>query len=85
MAVTEVKNPTPIEKDVEKAIRDRLFHGFNNWNGGYDGWQQYQRETAYKPERRQTLPHKKTSPRTGEAFLRIGLSELRLPGVFLKS
>lgn len=31
MAVTEIKNPTPIEKDIEKAIRERLFNGFNNW------------------------------------------------------
>lgn len=37
-AVTEIKNPTPIEKDIEKKIEDRLFNGFNNWNGGYDGW-----------------------------------------------
>ena len=38
MAVTEIKNPTPIEKEIEKRIQDRLFNGFNNWNGGYDGW-----------------------------------------------
>ena len=38
MAVTEIKNPTPIEKDIEKKIKDRLFNGFENWNGGYDGW-----------------------------------------------
>ena len=38
MAVTEVRFESPIEKDMEKKIRDRLFRGFNNWNGGYDGW-----------------------------------------------
>lgn len=31
MAVTEIKNPTPIEKEIEKAIERRLFDGFNNW------------------------------------------------------
>ena len=35
MKVSEVKYTTPIEKDIEKAIEDRLFNGFNNWNGGY--------------------------------------------------
>ena len=47
MAVTEIKNPTPIEKDIEKRIQDRLFNGFNNWNGGYDGWLKWC-ETLYE-------------------------------------
>ena len=38
MAVTEIRYETPIADGIEKAIRDRLFNGFNNWNGGYDGW-----------------------------------------------
>ncbi|MBQ8306407.1 MAG: hypothetical protein IJX90_09360 [Blautia sp.] len=50
MAVTEIKNPTPIESDLEKAIKDRLFNGFNNWNGGYDGWLEW-----CKPFMSQTL------------------------------
>ena len=29
MKVSEVKYTTPIEKDIEKAIEDRLFNGFN--------------------------------------------------------
>ena len=49
MAVTEIKNPTPIEKDIEKAIKDRLFNGFNNWNGGYDGWLEWC-NTLYEPD-----------------------------------
>lgn len=49
MAVTEIKNPTPIEKEIEKKIRDRLFDGFNNWNGGYDGWLKWC-NTLYEPD-----------------------------------
>ena len=49
MAVTEIKNPTPIEKDIEKAIKDRLFNGFNNWNCGYDGWLEWC-NTLYEPD-----------------------------------
>lgn len=30
MAVTVVRFESPIEKDIEKKIRDRLFRGFNN-------------------------------------------------------
>lgn len=49
MAVCEIKNPTPIEKDIEKAISDRLFNGFNNWNGGYEGWLEWC-NTLYEPD-----------------------------------
>lgn len=49
MAVTEIKNPTPIEKEIEKAIERRLFDGFNNWNGGYDGWLEWC-NTLYEPD-----------------------------------
>lgn len=49
MAVTEIKNPTPIEKEIEKAIEQRLFDGFNNWNGGYDGWLECC-NTLYEPD-----------------------------------
>lgn len=49
MAVSEIKNPTPIEKDIEKAIENRLFSGFNNWNGGYDGWLEWC-NTLYEPD-----------------------------------
>lgn len=48
MAVTEIKNPTPIETDLEKSLKERLFSGFNNWNGGYDGWLEWCR-TLYEP------------------------------------
>ena len=49
MAVTEIKNPTPIESPLEKAIQDRLFNGFKNWNGGYDGWLEWC-NTLYEPD-----------------------------------
>ena len=49
MAVTDIKNPTPIESDLEKAIQDRLFNGFKNWNGGYDGWLEWC-NTLYEPD-----------------------------------
>lgn len=35
--VNHVKYETSVNSETEKAIRDRLFDGFNNWNGGYDG------------------------------------------------
>lgn len=54
MAVTEIKNPTPIEKDIEKKIEDRLFNGFNNWNGGYDGWLKWC-DTLYEPDAHHTV------------------------------
>ncbi|MBR3638699.1 MAG: nuclear transport factor 2 family protein [Lachnospiraceae bacterium] len=47
--VKEIKHPTPIESDLEKAIKDRLFNGFNNWNGGYDGWLEWC-NTLYEPD-----------------------------------
>ena len=34
---------------MEKAIRDRLFSGFNNWNGGYGGWLKWC-DTLYEPD-----------------------------------
>lgn len=49
MVVNEIKNPTPIEKDIEKKIEERLFNGFNNWNGGYDGWLEWC-NTLYEPD-----------------------------------
>lgn len=49
MAVTKIKNPIPIEKEIEQAIKDRLFNGFNNWNGGYDGWLEWC-NTLYEPD-----------------------------------
>lgn len=49
MVINEIKNPTPIEKDIEKKIEDRLFSGFNNWNGGYDGWLEWC-NTLYEPD-----------------------------------
>ena len=55
MKVSEVKYPTPIEKDMEKAIRDRLFSGFNNWNGGYDGWLKWC-DTLYEPDACYNIP-----------------------------
>ena len=38
MSVSEIKNPTSIETAMENAIKERLFNGFNNWNGGYECW-----------------------------------------------
>ena len=55
MAVTEIKNESVIEKDIEKAIKDRLFNGFNNWNGGYDGWLKWC-ETLYEPDAHYNIP-----------------------------
>ena len=49
MAITDIKNPTPIESDLEKRIQDRLFNGFKNWNGGYDGWLEWC-NTLYEPD-----------------------------------
>ena len=55
MATTDIKYPTPIEKDIEKAIQDRLFNGFKNWNGGYDGWLKWC-ETLYEPDAYYNIP-----------------------------
>ena len=55
MAVTEVRFESPIEKDMEKKIRDRLFRGFNNWNGGYDGWLEWC-NTLYEPDAYYNIP-----------------------------
>ena len=55
MAVTEVLNPSPIEKDIEKRIKERLFNGFNNWNGGYDGWLEWC-NTLYEPDAYYNIP-----------------------------
>ncbi len=55
MKVSEVKYTTPIEKDIEKAIEDRLFNGFNNWNGGYDGWLKWC-NTLYEPDAHYNIP-----------------------------
>jgi hypothetical protein len=55
MAVTEVRFESPIEKDIEKKIRDRLFRGFNNWNGGYDGWLEWC-NTLYEPDAYYNIP-----------------------------
>lgn len=38
MAKFEIKNVSPVEKEIEKKIKDRLMNGFANWNGGYDCW-----------------------------------------------
>ena len=54
MTVSEVKNPTPIEKDIERRIEERLFNGFNNWNGGYDGWLEWCNTLYCSPTRTTT-------------------------------
>ena len=55
MATTDIKYPTPIETKMEKAIQDRLFNGFKNWNGGYDGWLEW-RNTLYEPDAYYNIP-----------------------------
>ena len=55
MAVTEVRNPSAIDKDIERRIKDRLFNGFNNWNGGYDGWLEWC-NTLYEPDAYYNIP-----------------------------
>ena len=52
---TEIKNPTPIESEMEKAIQDRLVNGFKNWNGGYDGWLKWC-DTLYEPDAYYNIP-----------------------------
>lgn len=36
-------------RNMEEVIRDRLVNGFQNWNGGYDGWLQWC-NTLYEPD-----------------------------------
>lgn len=40
---------TPAPLTMEEAIRDRLVNGFQNWNGGYDGWLEWC-NTLYEPD-----------------------------------
>ena len=49
MSVSEIKNPTSIETAMENAIKERLFNGFNNWNGGYECWLDWC-NTLYEPD-----------------------------------
>lgn len=37
------------KRSLEQAIEDRLINGFNNWNGGYDGWLEWC-NTLYEPD-----------------------------------
>lgn len=55
MAVTTIKYETPVEKEMERKIKDRLFNGFNNWNGGYDGWLKWC-DTLYEPDAYYNIP-----------------------------
>jgi len=41
--------------DWEKAIKDRIYTGFKNWNGGYDGWLKWC-ETLYEPDAHYNIP-----------------------------
>ena len=40
---------------LEDAIKDRLLNGFNNWNGGYDGWLEWC-NTLYEPDAYYNIP-----------------------------
>lgn len=40
---------------LEDAIRDRLLNGFQNWNGGYDGWLEWC-NTLYEPDAYYNIP-----------------------------
>ena len=53
--VNHVKYETSVNSETEKAIRDRLFDGFNNWNGGYDGWLTWC-NTLYEPDAHYNIP-----------------------------
>ena len=37
------------------GIKDRLFNGFQNWNGGYDGWLKWC-DTLYEPDAYYNIP-----------------------------
>ena len=54
--MVEIKNtfegPTT---PLEDAIRDRLLNGFQNWNGGYDGWLEWC-NTLYEPNAYYNIP-----------------------------
>lgn len=54
--MVEIKNtfegPTTA---LEDAIRDRLLNGFQNWNGGYDGWLEWC-NTLYEPDAFYNIP-----------------------------
>ena len=48
--MVNVKNNMDIElTPIEAAIKDRLLNGFQNWNGGYDGWLEWC-NTLYEPD-----------------------------------
>ena len=47
--MVKVKVDSKVETEIEKAIKDRLLNGFENWNGGYDGWLKWC-ETLYEPD-----------------------------------
>lgn len=54
--MVEIKNTfegpaTPLED----AIKDRLLNGFQNWNGGYDGWLEWC-NTLYEPDAFYNIP-----------------------------
>nr|WP_320024280.1 nuclear transport factor 2 family protein [uncultured Acetobacterium sp.] len=47
---------------MEDAIRDRLENGFENWNGGYDGWLTWC-NTLYEPDAHYNIPLEGTQKR----------------------
>ncbi|HHV11890.1 MAG TPA: hypothetical protein GXX75_16570 [Clostridiales bacterium] len=44
-----VNNPSKIDTNFEEQIRDRLMTGFENWNKGYDVWEEWC-NTLYEPD-----------------------------------
>lgn len=40
-SIFPVINSTPIETEMEKNIQNRLLNGFENWNRGYDTWEDW--------------------------------------------
>ncbi len=44
-----------VESWVCMGIKDRLFNGFQNWNGGYDGWLKWC-DTLYEPDAYYNIP-----------------------------
>jgi len=55
MTIDQVKFESSVEKPIEKKIRTNLFKGFNNWNGGYEGWLEWC-NTLYEKDAHYNIP-----------------------------
>lgn len=74
MQVELLHYPSPIEKDIEKAIQDRLLNGFRNWNKGYEAWETWC-DTLYEPNAHYTVHGRRLSLAEYKAEMKTLLAE----------